>query len=84
MPANAVLLSIFGFVGIVNLTQGIDWKAYVFTRAVALGSLCDVIGKSAPLKMHFKETLIIKKSYSGRLMLHSNPWNSSGSVTNII
>jgi hypothetical protein len=72
LPANAVLLSIFGFVGIVNLMHGIDWKTYVFTTAVALGSLCEVMGKGVRLKMYFKQTLMMEKGYSGRLMLHSN------------
>jgi hypothetical protein len=45
LPANAILLTVFSLVAVVQLIQGVTWKAWGFMIAFVLGSSCEVIGE---------------------------------------
>lgn len=74
LSVNATLLTAFSLIMVVQLIQGVAWKTWGFMIIFVLGSLCEVIGK-LELLSELKTKLMVEKGYSGRLMLHSNPWN---------
>ena len=80
LPANAILLSIFSLVAVVQLMQGTVWKTWRFMTVITLGSFCEIAGECAFCPSSKLCRLIIETGYIGRLELRSNPWSLNASV----
>lgn len=78
LGANAFFLAIFALCFGVQLCLGIRYKTWTYFIALVLGCLAEAIGRPISPPLWRRPWLTSTIGYAGRLMLHNNPWSSTG------
>ena len=52
VPANAVLLALFGVCGLLHTYQGIRYRAWWYMTAMQLGCICEILGYIGRLMLY--------------------------------
>ena len=77
LAANSAFVAIFSTCLVIQLVQGFVWKTRTYTIAIALGCLGELIGTRLPVT--FKGFGCSSRiGYIGRILLYSNPYDSTG------
>ncbi len=79
LGVNAFFTALFGILLVAQLFQGIKWKARSFMIALGFGCLGETVGNyNLPSSVTIVPLANKIKGYAGRVILHGNPWSSTG------